>query len=70
MLTLQKFSFIFALIIVTREILTITKPLSSQLQASHAEIARVHHDIDQAKGQVRQFSLPSLQKGLCCKRHT
>ena len=53
LLALQKFSFVVCLI-VAREILLITKPLSSQLQRSYTDIARAHHNIDQAKRQVRQ----------------
>ena len=53
LLALQKFSFVVYLI-VAREILAITKPLSSQLQRSYTDIARAHHNIDQVKRQVRQ----------------
>ena len=53
LLALQKFSFVVCLI-VAREILAITKPLSAQLQGSYTDIARAHRDIDQVKRQVRK----------------
>ena len=44
-------------LILAREILVITKPLSSQLQGCCTDIAGAHHDIDQVKRQVRQNSI-------------
>ena len=52
-LALQKLSFVVCLI-VAREILAITKPLSVQLQGSYTDTARAHRDVDQAKEQVKQ----------------
>ena len=53
LLALQKFSFVVCLV-VAREILAITKPLSVQLQGSYTDIARAHRDINQVKKQVKQ----------------
>ena len=52
LLALQNFSFIVSLV-VAREILAITKPLSIQLQGSYTDIARAHRDVDQVRRQVK-----------------
>jgi len=53
LLALQKFSFIVSLVI-TREVLAITKPLSVKLQGSYSDIARVYSNIELVKKQVKQ----------------
>ena len=52
LLALQKFSFVVSLVI-AREILAITKPLSVQLQGSYTDIARAYQDMDAVKRQVK-----------------
>ena len=52
LLALQKFSFVVSLVI-AREILAITKPLSVQLQGSYTDIARAYQDVDAVKRQVK-----------------
>ena len=54
LLALKKFSFVVSLV-VAREILAITKPLSVQLQGSYSDIARAHCDVDPVKRQVKIY---------------
>ena len=48
LLALQKFSFV-VLLVITREVLAIMKPLSVQLQGSYIDIARAYSNVKQVK---------------------
>ena len=52
---LHKFSFV-VLLVITREVLAITKPLSVQLQGSYVDIARAYSNVKQVKKQIKQNS--------------
>ena len=52
LLALQRYPFVISLV-VAREFLAITKPISVQLQGSYTDIARAHCNVDLVKRQVK-----------------